>query len=264
VRTIAEVFSVKDRADLRERLVDDARADGRITAAALVGSGAAAREDSWSDIDLALRVADDADPAEVAEAWTARMYREHGVVQHVDVWSEPTLFRVFLLASSLQVDLSFWPSTAFAARGEGFRLLFGSANPSRPLPAPEPDALAGMGWLYALHARASIARGRPLQGLFMVNGLRDQVVALACMRHGLTPHQARGADDLPEPTAARIGRSIVGSLTGSELRRAFGVAVELLLDEVEQIDPGLARRLRVPADEMLRSAVPPEGEEPTY
>jgi hypothetical protein len=54
-----------------------------------------------------------------------------------------------------------------------------------------------MGWLYALHARSSIARGRALQALYMINGIRDQAVSLACLRHGLPPDQGRGADDLP-------------------------------------------------------------------
>ena len=157
------MFTQRERRDLREYLVAAARVDERISAAAVVGSAAAHREDEWSDIDLAFRLAAGLEPADIGDAWTGRMYEDHGAVDHLDVWSERTLFRVFLLSSSMQVDLSFRPWETFAASGASFRLLFGEANKPRSSSSPTPETLIGMGWLYALHARASIARDRNLQ-----------------------------------------------------------------------------------------------------
>ncbi|MDQ3887059.1 MAG: nucleotidyltransferase domain-containing protein [Actinomycetota bacterium] len=231
--------------------------DERITAAAVVGSAANNREDEWSDIDLAFRLAVGLEPADVADAWTERMYEDHGAVDHLDVWSERTLFRVFLLTSSMQVDLSFWPWETFARSGRSFRLLFGKANKPRPLPSPTPEPLIGMGWLYALHARSSIARGRNLQALYMVNGVRDHVVSLACLRHGLPSHQGRGVDDLPPDIKATIGRTLVHELQRRELSTAFANAITALINEAEQIDPGLASRLREPVQELVRTAAGP-------
>jgi len=45
---------------------------------------------------------------------------DHGAVDHLDMWSGSTLFRVFLLSSSMQVDLSFWPWETFAPSGASF------------------------------------------------------------------------------------------------------------------------------------------------
>lgn len=129
------MFTEGERSDLRDQLVAVARSDERIDAAALVGSAARDGEDEWSDIDLALRLAADLSPWDVAAEWTTRMYGAHGAVAHLDIWSGPTLFRVFLLASSLQIDLSFWPAEAFADSGGSFRLLFGEANEPAPPPA---------------------------------------------------------------------------------------------------------------------------------
>ena len=238
------MFSTRERDDLRDRLVAAARDDDRITAAALVGSRARDAEDAWSDIDLALRLSDGLDSDGVAGDWTTRMYESAGAVDHLDVWSGTTLFRVFLLDSSLQVDLSFWASETFAASGSSFRLLFGEANDSQPSRACAPGALVGMGWLYALHARSSIARGRTLQALHMINGVRDQVVALACLRHDLPPHEGRGVDDLPASLRLRIAEALVRELSGSELRRAFAASVSALLEEAQLIDADRERRLR--------------------
>jgi len=248
------VFSQAERHDLRECLVAAARVDERIRAAAIVGSAAAHREDEWSDIDLAFRLAAGLEPADVGDAWTERMYEDHGAVDHLDVWSERTLFRVFLLSSSMQVDLSFWPWERFAPSDASFRLLFGEANKPRPSSSPTPKTLIGMGWLYALHARASIARGRNLQALYMVNGLRDHVVSLACLRHGLPAQEGRGVDDLPPDVMETLAETLVRGLRRSDLSTALANAITALINEVEQIDPGLASRLREPARELVRTA----------
>src|SRR5699024_9309770 len=124
------------RARLREELIAAARADDDVVGAALVGSVAAGREDDWSDIDLVLQVARDVDPATVAARWTERLY-ERGAVDHLDVIAGGVLYRVFLLASSLQVDLSFWPEDAFRGTEPGFELLFGTPQPATPPNDPD-------------------------------------------------------------------------------------------------------------------------------
>src|SRR5262249_60964212 len=101
-----------------------------------------------------------------------------------DVPQGETLFRVFLLASTLQVDLAFWPAAEFGAVGPTFRLLFGTANPPRGRPPPDAAALIGMGWLYALDARSSLARGRAWQGRGMISGGRGPGPARAWRRAG--------------------------------------------------------------------------------
>ncbi|MEA2142567.1 MAG: hypothetical protein QOI64_997 [Solirubrobacteraceae bacterium] len=248
------MFSIAEREALRDRLIAAARSDERITAAAVVGSGANDGEDAWSDIDLALRLADRLKPDDVAAEWTTRLYESAGAVDHVDVWSDSTLFRVFLLRSSLQVDLSFWPGGAFAASGASFRLLFGESNEPRPPRSLAPEALIGMGWLYALHARSSIARGRALQAVYMVNSVREQVITLACLRHELPAHEGRGVDDLPAGLRQVLAETLVRDLSRHELRRAFTASVVALLDEAQRVDPDREQRLRETVWELVHTA----------
>ncbi len=128
------MFTPEERTRLRDALIAAARADPRITGAALTGSASVGAEDRWSDIDLALGVAGGADAGRVIADWTDRMYQSCGAVHHLDVYRGDTLFRVFLLASTLQVDIAFWPAAEFGAYGPTFRLLFGTANPPRLRP----------------------------------------------------------------------------------------------------------------------------------
>jgi hypothetical protein len=244
------VFTPAQREKLRDSLVAAARTDPRISAAALTGSAAAGREDAWSDIDLAFRLADDADLEPALAEWTERMHREHGAVDHLDLPLGATVFRVFLLASTLQVDLAFWPPGEFGATGPTFRLLFGAANERPAARPPAVEQLVGMGWLYALHARSSIARGKGWQAEYMLSGMRDQVIALACLRHGLPPNEGRGVDALPADVTDSLTATLVGALDDATLRRGFAATTQALLAEAAHADTELAARLRAPLEAM--------------
>ena len=134
------------------------------------------REDRWSDIDLAFGVG--ADLPGVLADWTTQMYQRHSAVHHTDVRFGAWIYRVFLLADTLQVDLTFVPTAQFQALSPAFRLMHGKANEALEVPPSSPDAIIGMAWLHALHARSSIARGRRWQAEYMISGIRDNALAL--------------------------------------------------------------------------------------
>jgi hypothetical protein len=243
------MFTPEDRARLRSDLLECAAGDRRISGAAITGSAAAEREDRWSDIDLAFGVADAAELPNVLSDWTAHMYDRRLAVHHVDVKSGGWIYRVFLLPSTLQIDLAFAPASEFRALGPTFRLIFGKANESRHVPPPLLADIIGLGWLYALHARSSIARRKLWQAEYMISGIRDHALALACIRHGLPAAHGRGMDQLPSRVTAQFEASLVRQLDTAELSRAFRVVVSGLLDEIRSADEELGGRL----DQTLRS-----------
>ncbi|WP_133790371.1 nucleotidyltransferase domain-containing protein [Kribbella sp. VKM Ac-2571] len=240
------MYTPADRSSLRDALVAAARADARVAGAALTGSAAVGAEDRWSDIDLSLGLAPDADQSGVLADWTDRMYREHAAVHHTDVWSRGTVYRVFLLQSTLQVDIAFAPAEEFGALGPTFQLLFGEAVEQPQWSTPAPVDVVGMAWLYALHARSSIARGRVWQAEYMISGVRDHVLTLMCLRYGVPHSQGRGLHLLPSDGASAVEATLVRSLDVEELRRAFRASVDVLLLEVEYVDAELAVRLAGP------------------
>ena len=250
------MFTPSSRLALRDRLIDLAREDERITAAAILGSGAEQREDRWSDIDLALRLAAGEDVADVAQSWTS-LIREHGdVVAHLDLWVRGALYRVFVFADTLQVDLSFWTDESFAAHGPRFRLLFGDANEPVPARPPRADELLGMAWLYALHVRSSIARGRTWQAVYMPNAVREHAIQLACLRHDLPGNEGRGVDELPPPLTRALAETLPTSTDADELQRAFGALTTLVVKEATYVDRELAERLDPLMTELVRSSQP--------
>jgi hypothetical protein len=238
------MFTPEERAQLRFDLLEYAARDCRISGAAITGSGATEQEDQWSDIDLAFGVADAAEVPNVLSDWTERMYDEQSALHHLDVKSGAWIYRVFLLPSTLQVDLAFVSGTEFRALAPTFRLMSGTTNEPRHAPLPQPLDIIGLGWLYALHARSSIGRQKLWQAEYMISGMRDHALALACIRHGLPAAHGRGIDQLPSSVTAQLEGSLVRQLDVVELLRAFRIVTNGLLSEIRSADSELSARLQ--------------------
>jgi hypothetical protein len=237
------MFAPADRNRIRESIIDVAQSDERIIGGAVTGSAASDREDHWSDIDLAFGVAPNADFDQTITDFSEFMYKSHNAIDHVDVKSGSWVYRVFLLSNTLQVDLAFARGDHFGALAPTFRMLFGTSTEQLPTPKRDAQELIGWGWLYALHVRSSMARKRYWQAEYMISGMRNQVLSLACRRHGLAESEGRGLDDLPLEVTAALSEAFVGSLDCVQLSRAFAVTIEALIVEVTHVDGALGQRL---------------------
>jgi hypothetical protein len=237
------MFRERDRDNLRRDLLERAALDERISGGAITGSASRDELDRWSDIDLAFGVDDAEQLLPALDDFSAFMRQQHDAIDTVDVRRDPWVYRVFLLPSTLQVDLAFAPASHFGALAPSFRLVFGSAKEPRPMAPPDEREMLGYAWLYALHVRSSIARGRPWQALYMLNQMRDRVLALACAAAGLPTSEARGADGLPATLTKRLEATVPRSLADGDLLSAFTSTANALIDQARRVDAALAERL---------------------
>lgn len=248
---MSALFTPAEREGIRAALIDRAREDPAIAGAALVGSAARDAEDDWSDVDLVLQLAPGADESAVVREWTDVVGELSPVADTFDLIAGGVRYRVFLLESSLQIDVSFWPFEQFRATGAPFRLLFGTPAAATEPPAPDPDRFIGMGWLYALHARSAVARDRLWQATLMLDGLRDAVVALMCLRNGVPHAQGRGVDRLPADDRSKLASSRAARVGAAELELSRRELTRLLLEEIRRADDKRAERLRGAFDRLL-------------
>lgn len=233
------VFSVEERDRVRDHVSELASSDRRVAAAAVVGSLAHGAGDRWSDLDLTFAVADDASIDEVIRDWTRDLTQELDAIHLFDLSSPPAIYRVFLLPGCLQVDLSFASASEFWARGPSFRLLFGDAveaphDVAKSSPASA-DHLFGLAVHHAVRARVCVERGRHWQAEHWIGGIREYVLALACLRHGLNASHGRGFDDLPAAELEPLDQALVRSVDREELLRALRSAVAGLMRESAQV-----------------------------
>jgi hypothetical protein len=246
------MFTIAQRDRVRERLLEFAGSDPGVVGAAITGSYAEDAGDEWLDIDLAFAI--DGQLAEARERWTELLYGDFGALHHWDLPWGSTTYRVFLLPDCLEVDIAFTPAGEFGPRGPKWRAVFGDAIEVAPSPPPRRDDLVGLAWHHVLHARACIERGKPWQAEWLISGVRDHVLALACLRLGLTTNFAKGTDLLPPEVTEPVEEALVRSIDEAELRRALGAAGAALTEELKRTEPALALRLQ-PTLEVLTTFV---------
>jgi hypothetical protein len=237
------MFTVEQRDQVRQRVLALAQSDPRVTAGALTGSMAFGGGDQWSDIDVAFGIAVGIPPEAVLDDWTAVFAREWGLLDHFDLRYGSSVYRVFLLPSGLEVDVAATPAEDFGARGPQFRALFGPTRHVPTTPQPSASSLIGLSWHHVLHAHASIERHKTWQAEYWIGGIREHVLALACLRLGENARERRGVDRLPSVVTEPLADALVRSLDEPELRRALAAATRCLLDELEAWDPSFCARL---------------------
>ena len=234
-------------------MLSHARSDARITGGAITGSASVGDEDRWSDIDLAFGVRDASDVLPVLDDLTRVLYDDEGCVDHLDVPSRAWIYRVFLLRSTLQVDVAVAPAPDFGARQPTFRLVFGESAELSHVPLPDAGELVGYAWLYALHVRSSIKRGRYWQAEYMVSAMRDHVLSLACLRLGLPAREGRGLHQLPKGVTGPMEEALVGRVDVETLTRALRVTTDALLREAQLANAEQAKRIESVVRELAAS-----------
>ena len=210
-----------------------AESDSRVVAAAVIGSLAQGGGDRWSDLDLTFGVAAESSVAEVLDDWTRELAEAFDAVPLLDLARGDLVYRVFLLADWLQVDLSFAPESV-RQTGPAFNVLFGP-HAVELAPPPSAEELFGSAVLYARHVLVAVARGQWWHAEYCVSCVRDSTLTLACLRRDLPTGYGKGFDLLPPAVREELEGALVRSLEREEVLRALAVAVAVLLREARDL-----------------------------
>ena len=188
---------------------------------------------------------------EALSAWSEAVYRELGSVHHFDLRAGPAIYRAFLLADALEVDLGFTPAGAFRPLAQNsFRLIVGEPTDLPPPSAGEAGHLIGLAWHHVLHERISIEREALWRAEHWISVVRDHTLALACRRLGLPSAYAKGADALPDEITRAVEDALGATLDRTELLRALRAATVALVRELKETNVALAGTLRRPRFQM--------------
>jgi predicted nucleotidyltransferase len=238
------------------RLLGD---DGRIEGVVVVGS-LAGRSDRWSDIDIGVVVCDDEESAAVTADWVENLYELLPVVHHFETAFGDTLVRGFLLENLLELDLAFERAERFSIWGPARVVFDRSGRVTDAANAPDQSELhtsdrageAGFAWHDILHACTAVRRGRPWQGLWYMERVRNRTLKLAQERRGFYADFFDYVDDLPVEELTPLEDALVDSLAPESLLGAIEVATRAFLAELRHGEPALADRLEGPLLEFVR------------
>jgi predicted nucleotidyltransferase len=257
------LFTPEEREETAERVSRVLSDDSRVEGVVVVGS-LAHQADRWSDIDLEVVVVDDEELATVTADWVGRLYELLPVVHHFETAFGETLVRGFLLENLLELDLAFERAARFSIWGPA-RVVFDrsgrATDAAKALAQGEPESAdraleAGFAWHDVLHACTAVRRGRPWQGLWYLERIRNRTLKLAQERRGFYAEFFDYVDDLPVEELTPLEDTLVFSLDPASLLGAIEVATRAFLAELGHDEPALADRLEGPLLEFARLREP--------
>lgn len=254
------MFTERERAEIVTLVAGLLKDDPEVEAVALVGS-LVRGGDRWSDVDLDVVLADDADVDRVAGRWVARMYGQLPVLHHLEQRIGPFLIRGFLLRNMLEVDVAFirrdspftTPTLLLHDRSGVGAAVLAATTPER-LPRPDYANEAGFMWLDVLHAVTAVRRLRNWQAAWYVEQIRNRALTLASLRHGHDPDHFKHVDDLPSDELVPLEAAFIRSLGQSDLLDGIEASARAVLAELRHADGNLADRLEVPLLELIAEA----------
>ncbi len=225
------MFIVEERDSCQRRIIEIAHGDKRIVAAAVVGSLAddSKQGDRWSDIDLTFALDDGVSMKDVIADFTDSARTELKAVHLFDLPYRSSVYRVFLLPHALQMDLSFTPTKDFRPYGPRFKLIYGQAGDPMLQDTTSSQHVFGLAVHHLVRARICLERNKLWQCAYWINEARNQILALACLDHGLPSSYGRGFDALPLEVLKPLERTQVGSVVPSNLIGAIRGLVDGLL-----------------------------------
>src|SRR3954447_7088918 len=252
------LFTPEEREQTAERvsrvLSDDRRVEGVV-----VGS-LAHQADRCSDVDLVVLVGDYQELATVTADRVGRPYELLPVVHHFETAFGETLVRGFLLENLLELDLAFERAGRFSIWGPA-RVVFDRsgrvADAANALAQGDPESAdraveAGFAWHDVLHACTAVRRGRPWQGLWYLERIRNRTLRLAQERRGFYAGFFDHVDELPVEELRALEDTLVISLDPASLLGAIEAATRAFLAELGHDEPALADRLEGPLLEFAR------------
>jgi predicted nucleotidyltransferase len=257
------LFTPEEREETARRVSLLLGNDNRIDGVVIVGS-LADQGDRWSDIDIEVVVANDEESLVVAADWVENLYELLPVVHHFETAFGDTLVRGFLLENLLELDLAFDQARRFSI-WDPARVVFdrtgriadaANAPVQGNLHTSDRAGEAGFAWHDVLHACTAVRRGRPWQGLWYLERIRNRTLKLAQERRGFYADFFDYVDDLPVEELTPLEDALVVSLSPESLLGAIEVATRAFLVELRYGEPALADRLEGPLLEFVRLREP--------
>jgi hypothetical protein len=168
--------------------------------------------------------------------------------------------RGFLLENLLELDLAFEQAERFSIWGPARVMFDRTGRVTDAVNAPAGDDLqasdwaseAGFAWHDVLHACTAVRRGRPWQGLWYMERIRNRTLRLAQERRGFYADFFDYVDDLPVEELAPLDDTLVASLAPESLLGAIEIATRAFIAELRHEEPALADRLEGPLLEFVR------------
>lgn len=244
------IFSVKDRQEVFDFVLNLVKKHNKIVSLVQVGSGAFGYNDERSDLDFVIALDTNDSMLEVMEYVSQKIKEKYNVIFFSQ--QENRHLQCFVLSNLLEIDIGYGGYEYAAAWKPAFKVIFDNSGvvEQKMIKSREwmDDSIYGekqkkdidlaceQSWMRLMHAAVAINRGNFFRAVGEIDFVRNLYINLLGNRFKLESKLNREIDKLPEIEKSAIKSTFITGESSEELWRCLLNLTELIYKELEDYD----------------------------
>lgn len=244
------IFSVKDRQEVFDYVLNLVKKHNKIVSLVQVGSGAFGYNDDRSDLDFVIALDINDSMLEVMEYVSQKIKEKYNVIFFSQ--QENRHLQCFVLSNLLEIDIGYGGYEHAAAWKPAFKVIFDNSGvvEEKMIKSREwmdnsiydekqkkdIDLACEQSWMRLMHAAVAINRGNFFRAVGEIDFVRNLYINLLGNRFKLESKLNREIDKLPEIEKSAIKSTFITGESSEELWRCLLNLTELIYKELEDYD----------------------------
>ena len=244
------IFSVKDRQEVFDFVLNLVKKHNKIVSLVQVGSGAFGYNDNRSDLDFVIALDTNDSMLEVMEYVSQKIKEKYNVIFFSQ--QENRHLQCFVLSNLLEIDIGYGGYEYAAAWKPAFKVIFDNSGvvEQKMIKSREwmdnsiygekqkkdIDLACEQSWMRLMHAAVAINRGNFFRAVGEIDFVRNLYINLLGNRFKLESKLNREIDKLPEIEKSAIKSTFITGESSEELWRCLLNLTELIYKELEDYD----------------------------
>jgi len=244
------IFSVKDRQEVFDFVLNLVKKHNKIVSLVQVGSGAFGYNDNRSDLDFVIALDTNDSMLEVMEYVSQKIKEKYNVIFFSQ--QENRHLQCFVLSNLLEIDIGYGGYEYAAAWKSAFKVIFDNSGvvEEKMIKSREwmdnsiygekqkkdIDLACEQSWMRLMHAAVAINRGNFFRAVGEIDFVRNLYINLLGNRFKLESKMNREIDKLPEIEKSAIKSTFITGESSEELWKSLLNLTELIYKELEDYD----------------------------
>lgn len=244
------IFSVKDRQEVFDFVLNLVKKHNKIVSLVQVGSGSFGYNDNRSDLDFVIALDTNDSMLEVMEYVSQKIKEKYNVIFFSQ--QENRHLQCFVLSNLLEIDIGYGGYEHAAAWKPAFKVIFDNSGvvEEKMIKSREwmDNSIYGekqkkdivlaceQSWMRLMHAAVAINRGNFFRAVGEIDFVRNLYINLLGNRFKLESKLNREIDKLPEIEKSAIKSTFITGESSEELWKSLLNLTELIYKELENYD----------------------------
>ena len=245
-----KIFSVQDRQDVFDFLLDIVKVHSKIISLVQVGSGAFGYNDDHSDLDFVIALDTNDSMFEVMEYVSQKIKEKYDVIFFSQ--QESRHLQCYFLSNLLEIDIGYGGYEHAAALKPAFKVIFDHSGlvEEKMIKSREwmdnsifgekqkkdIDLACEQLWMRLMHAAVAIKRGNFFRAMGELDFVRNLYINLIGNRFKLESKMNREIDKLPKEEKSAIKSTYITGESSEQLWKVLLNLTELIYKELEYYD----------------------------